>query len=50
MNKKQSLREDDRKLIFMMFAIPVAVAIIVIASTIIRNKISDYREQKAIEA
>lgn len=50
MNKKQSLREDDRKLIFMMFAIPIAVAIIVITSAIIRNKISDYREQKAIEA
>lgn len=50
MNKKQSLWEKNKKLVFMMFAIPIVVAIIVIAGTVIKNKINNYQEQKAIEA
>ena len=50
MNKKQSLWEKNKKLVFMMFAIPIVVAIIVIAGTVIKNKITNYQEQKAIEA
>lgn len=48
MFKKQSLK--DKKLIFIMFLIPVVIAMVVISGTIIRNKINDYREQEAIEA
>lgn len=48
MFKKQSLK--DKKLIFIMFLIPVVIAMVVISGTIIRNKINDYREQDAIEA
>lgn len=48
MFKKQSLK--DKKLIFIMFVIPIVIAMVVISGTIIRNKINDYREQDAIEA
>ena len=48
MFKKQSLK--DKKLIFIMFVIPIVIAMVVISGTIIRNKINDYREQEAIEA
>lgn len=48
MLKKQSLK--DKKLIFIMFLIPVVIAMVVISGTIIKNKINEYREQEAIEA
>lgn len=48
MFNKQSLK--DKKLIFMMFVIPVVIAMVVISGTIIKNKINERREQEAIEA
>ena len=50
MNRKQSSWEKDKKLVFMMFVIPVAIAVIVITGTVIKNKIRNHQEQKAIEA
>ena len=47
MLKKQFLK--DKKLIFMIFLIPIVIAMIVISGTVIRNKIRNYREQEAIE-
>ena len=50
MFRKQSLWEKDKKIILMMFVIPIAIAAIVISGTVIKKKISDQQEQKAIEA
>lgn len=50
MDKKQSLWEKDKKLIIMMFAIPIAIAFVVIAGTVIKDKINAYQAQKALEA
>ena len=52
MNRKKYLRkqERDRRLIIMMFAIPITIAIVAITGTIIKEKIAAHQEQKAMEA
>lgn len=50
MNREQFLREKDKKLIFMMFAIPIVIALIVIVVTVVKGKVLAYQEQKAVEA
>lgn len=49
MFRKQSLWNQDKKILFMMFAIPIVIAVIIISGTVIKNQIRDYQEQKAIE-
>lgn len=52
MNRKKYLRkqERDRRLIIMMFAIPITIAIVVIAGTMIKEKVAAHQERKAMEA
>lgn len=50
MNRRRLLRENNKTLIIMMFAVPIMIVIIVIAGTVIKNKIEDEQERKAVQA